>query len=201
LTTCIARKSVTQIKKTKSGSSIPGNANSSLVIDGIQPEEAKQVLINWIRSNLSGFLKIADPYFGVEELWILQVINEIDPACEVFVLTSKEHHSDLPQPWETGYRDHWRLQISDQDPPATEIVIAGFKSSQKSPIHDRWWITRNAGLRIGTSINSLGESRISEISQLTLSEVEEREEIINRFIMTKTREYKGEKILYSSFTL
>jgi len=34
-----------------------------------------------------------------------------------------------------------------------------------------------------------------------MSEAEERDEIIKRFVLYKVREYKGEIISYSSFTL
>ena len=77
----------------------------------------------------------------------------------------------------------------------------GAKAGGESPIHDRWWLTKDSGIRIGTSINSLGITRISEISYLTREEAAEREQLIKRYLNKVEREHRGERLLYTSFTL
>jgi len=173
----------------------------SRVLEGASTHEAREIIIRWLKEKLSDFLFIADGYFGIEDLWILHEINAVNPNCRVYILTSKEHNEQYRQPWQEEYMNYWRLHISQQEPPPTEIVIVGLKSSGKSPIHDRWLITRDSGLRIGTSLHSIGETRISEITELSRSEANEREVQIRRFVIEKEPMYNGEKILYNSFTL
>ena len=196
----IAKKSSSQIKITKTHSKKIGGETSQ-IIGEMNIEEARQIITKWLKANISDYLLIADGYFGYEELWVLQVVNTINPKCQIHILTSRDHNKKTSQPWERTYQEFWRMNISDQDPPPTEVIILGLKSSGKSPIHDRWWITKGAGLRIGTSLNNLGESRISEISDLSSDEIDEREQIIKQFAISKVREYKSEKIDYSTFTL
>ena len=197
----IAQKSLDQMKKGKLSLSITND--DSVIIENNDQEEAKQRLTEWLRAKLGEYLIIADGYFGLDELWILQTIKTFKPNCNVQILTSKNHldQSKIQQPWDDAYREYWKLQISDQDPPPTEIVIVGIKSTGKSPIHDRWWLTDEAGLRIGTSLNDLGDSRISEISYLSKEESQDREQLVLRYVEKKDREFSGEKLLYSSFTL
>jgi hypothetical protein len=173
----------------------------SRVLEGSSTYEAREMIIRWLKEKLSDYLIIADGYFGIEDLWILHEINAINPNCRVYILTSKEHNEQYRQPWQEEYMTHWRLHISQQEPPPTEVVVVGLKSSGKSPIHDRWWVTKNSGLRIGTSLHSIGETRISEITELSRPEASEREAQIRRFVIDKEPMYNGEKILYNSFTL
>jgi len=194
----IAEKSTTQLKNAKT--SIKKQTNSSILVVDKSPDEAKKILIEWINNNLGDEFFIADAYFGVEELWILQIIKGVNSDCKVIILTSKEHNNKLSNP-ENDYHDYWRLNISDQEPPLTEIVFADMGFKGQSPIHDRWWISGNNGLRLGTSMNGYGGRRISDISILNLDEVKERTEIIKRFAITKDRYYKDEKVKYSSFTM
>lgn len=203
LTSCqliisIAKKSTSQIKNVKSFTD--EEVRNSIVVADTDPHEAKSLLTKWLKNNLGDELLIADPYFGLDELWILQEINGINPSCRIYILTSREHNKDLVSP-ENSYIEHWRLNVSDQEPPYTEVVIAETEMSKQSPIHDRWWISGIKGLRIGTSVSGLGGRRISEIGDLSLSETEEREEIIKRFVIRKERIYQGEKIRYLTFTL
>jgi hypothetical protein len=156
--------------------------------------------LGWQSKELNGYLKICDPYFGPSDLDILQTIRSIAPNCEVFILTSKKNQGqgDLHQ----LYMDYWKFNISDQDPPETTIVIAGTRSQGVLPIHDRWWITRgNKGLRIGTSYNSLGLGRESEISVLSERKAEEREIEVDKFLSRKEKEYNGERLIYTTFDL
>jgi hypothetical protein len=194
----IAEKSTTQMKIAKSISK--ELSNTSVVLIDADPEEAKSILKKWLKDNVVDDLYIADPYFGLEELWVLQEIKGINPNCKIYILTSREHNKGLVAP-ESSFQEYWRINVSDQDPPPTEIIIAETNSSKLSPIHDRWWVSGEAGLRIGTSLNALGGYRISEIGSLSISEAEERGEIIKRFVIQKIRDYKGERIRYSSFTM
>jgi hypothetical protein len=194
----ISQKSNEQIKIAKS--SIKEANKSSVVIVDMESDDAKAILTNWIRTHVDNELYIADGYFGMEDLWVLQVVKDVNSDCKVYILTSKAHNEKLISPGDQ-YPEYWRLNISDQETPPTEVVIVSATSSGSSPIHDRWWISGKAGIAMGTSINGLGGGRISEIRDLSIEEAEEREEIIKRFVINKIREYKGNKIRYLAFTM
>ncbi len=181
---------------------IRSSAQESIVIRAGEREKAIRFLKDWFEREVRDYLKICDPFFGPDDLGVLQLLRSVNPTCRVYILTSKKHHDDIPAPWEDTYRTHWRLKVSEQqDPPDTEVVVVGIKSGGEPPIHDRWWLTRGAGIRIGTSFGSLGISKESEISYLTEEEARTRESEVDRYLQRIEREHLGEKLLYTLFTL
>lgn len=120
--------------------------------------------------------------------------------CQVEILTSQEHHREVEKPWGQTYREFWRTKISsDQEPPATRIVIVGTKSG-KLPIHDRWWLTKAAGLRMGPFAH-LGITRTSEISHLNPDKVEALKEEVEQYLRLIAIEYDNQRLKYDAFTL
>jgi hypothetical protein len=130
-------------------------------------------------------------------------MRSIDAACRVFVLTSKKQqlNDGLVVPCDEAYRSHWRLSVSDQDPPYAEIVIVGTESHGDSPIHDRWWLTHGSGLCMGTSLNSLGITKSSDLRILSMQESETREKEVDKYLHREKREHNNERLFYSLFTL
>lgn len=165
--------------------------------------EAIRYLANWIDQNVGEYLKICDPFFGPEELEFLKPLLSISEECEVQILTSRRHQVQerIPVPWDDAYRTYWRVNVSDLDPPDTRIVVVGAHPSGSSPIHDRWWVTGGGGLRIGTSLNSLGRGKESEIAVLTEHEAQSREVEIDEYLQFTRRDHNGERLRYEAFTL
>ena len=99
------------------------------------------------------------------------ILLSANSKCKVQILTSKQHHDNehISSPG-SEYLEQWR-RISDQEPPDTEIVIVGTESSGKSPIHDRWWLTKGGGLKVGTSFNSLGITQDSTVTRIPNIEI------------------------------
>jgi hypothetical protein len=147
-------------------------------------------------------LKICDPFFGPNDLELLQIIRAINPSCQIQILTSKKHQDNekIYGNLEQEYENYWRFNISDQDPPETMIAVVGTKNSGVLPIHDRWWLTNGKGLRMGTSFNSLGH-RETEISLLSLQEASEREIEVDKYLKRAEREFKGDRLIYRIFDL
>jgi hypothetical protein len=157
----------------------------------------------WIEEKVGDYLTICDPFFGPEDLDVLKLVLAIKPGVQVRIVTSLKHQAQLKvqQPYEDTYRNIWRTKIADQDPPDTEITFVGMQSSNESPIHDRWWLSNDSGLRLGTSLRSLGVGKDAELSELAAESVAIFEAIVNRLIRRETREYNGEKLKFVSFTL
>ncbi len=174
---------------------------SSLLVRPGERVAAVAFLKDWLANSLDEYLKICDPYFGPEDLEVLQWVTAVRPGAQVWVLTSAQHQRALNQPPEDAYRTHWRMRLSAADPPDTEILVIGTRQKGEFPIHDRWWVTKRAGIRMGTSLNSLGMGKDSELSLLTEREAKEREEEIDCFLRRNVKEHMGDKILYTVFTL
>lgn len=157
----------------------------------------------WLQENLRDYAKICDPFFGPEELDVLRMILLTGTICNVSVLTSArhQHQSAVTQPWDQAYRNHWRTRVSDQEPPETDLVIVGTKGGGDLPIHDRWILTRGSGLRLGSSLNSIGKTRHSEISVLSADEAQELENIVDAYLMRQKRDHEGERLQYTIFNL
>jgi hypothetical protein len=181
---------------------IRSSEQESVVIRAGERDKAIQFLKDWFEHEVHDYVKICDPFFGPDDLGVLQLLRSTNPTCKVYILTSKKRHDNIPAPWEDTYRTCWRLRVSEQqDPPDTEVVVVGVRSGGEPPIHDRWWLTRGAGIRIGTSFESLGIGKESEISYLAEGEARIREAEVDRYLQRIEREHLGEKLLYTLFTL
>jgi len=198
----MAARSLTGLKQGKDRAVRAANGTSHLIRAG-ERERALQFLKSWFESKVQNYLKICDPYFGLEDLEVLQLLRSVNPNCQVQILTSRRHQEDsgVVQPWGEAYSAYWRTHISDQDPPNTEIFFVGTAPGGQLPVHDRWWLTSGCGLRCGTSFNGLGHSRDSEISLLSPEEAEVFEQEVDQYLLRKKREHRGERLLYTMSVL
>jgi hypothetical protein len=147
------------------------------------------------------YLTICDTFFGPEDLEILRLILALKPTIKVRILTSLKHQKqeNVPEPYSHSFTQHWRT-ISAQDPPDTEITLVGTKSGD-SPIHDRWLLTADSGLRMGTSYRSLGVAKDAELSEIAPQTAAAFEQLVNGYLRRDVREHRGEKLSYQAFSL
>ncbi|WP_421938672.1 hypothetical protein [Pedobacter sp.] len=167
----------------------------------IKPKSREQTfnfIKNWILENVEEFIIIADPFFEKQDLELLKIINEIDVSVDVDILGSKDYFiSDV----EDEYRNYWK-SICDEEPPFVNVTFCRTQSSSEPPFHDRWIITKNSGLRIGTSVNSVGYKKDSEISVMKPNEaLRIREDTLNEYITRRKKEFNNERLYYKSFSL
>ncbi|MGE4532036.1 MAG: hypothetical protein AB7C98_12090 [Acidithiobacillus sp.] len=171
----------------------------SLTHSAGEREKALQRLKEWA-SKATGFIKITDPYFGLEELELIKLIRDENPEIKITILTSRENQKEIQQPWDESYGAHWRLKVSDADSGYVQIVVIGKGSSGGHPIHDRWWLSENSGLRLGTSTNGLG-LRLSEISKISDGELPNMINEVDKLIFRQVRMIENENLSHSSFYL
>ncbi len=178
-------------------------ATDSIFIRSGERDKAIAFLKQWLKENSSSCIKICDPFFGPGDLPILQLIRTINRECTVNIVTSKKHQvkESVSQPWADTYRAYWRMEVSDQDPPQTEIIIVGTAKTGESPIHDRWLVAQGKGIRFGTSFQSFGVGKGSEISILSEESAIMLETEADRYIQRTEREHLGENLSYDLFTL
>jgi hypothetical protein len=178
-------------------------AEDGIVIRQGERAPAIQFLVGWMQKNLGNGIKICDPYFGPEELEVLRLIQETNPNCHVQILTSLSHQPIVgaDETLQSLYDNYWRYRLSDQLPPDTDIVVVGINPRGGSPIHDRWWITESSGLRLGTSFNSIGVGKTSEISVISSELLSERETEIDQYLERRRRDSRGNELSYKLFRL
>ena len=90
--------------------------------------------------------------------------------------------------------------VCSQDPPETDVIAISNFENTKGVIHDRWLITKGRGLSLGTSFKSLGEGKLSEVSEMDPGRASIVEATLDQFI-TRQRIVDGLKMGYVSFTL
>lgn len=140
------------------------------------------------------YVKVHDPYFGPADINLLKTVPM---DARVTIVTSTK---DVLEGSEREcFRREWRA-ASSQDPPQTGIFI--YRTERKgTPIHDRFILCENAGLWIGTSVNSLGrkDTHIKFLSKEEKHKVET--ETVDRLVSSPPLYHEGERLRRTIFTL
>jgi len=180
-------------------------SESSVLITPGEKKLAEDYLINWIKEkNLVNRIFICDPYFTLEELDYIQLLKSVNDDLSFTVITSRQAHDSkgIKGDLSALYDAYWKNNISDQEPPDIKVIVIGTSTHGLTPIHDRWILTdTNEGLRLGTSLNSLGVSKESEISVLDEGSGLIVREVLNKYINEDEKEFKGEKLKYNTFSM
>lgn len=162
---------------------------------------ALRILREWVSDHVSNRLVICDQYFGPGQIDALNLVQSVAPDCKIEVLSSEKHHREKnAMNLKEAYTMAWRKKY-DQEIPNLQIVVAGKQdSTKKSPIHDRWWLSEQSGLRIGTSFNGLGQSQ-SSIGLLDESERARKINEVEQYLVRKNRDHDGVKVSYQTAVL
>ena len=153
-----------------------------------------------MEKNLEEHITIVDPYFGPDDLWTVRLVMEVNPDVVVRIVTRRPPKESVGEvEGSQTYDAAWR-SLCDQTPPQTEIIRVGLVQSAKVPFHDRWIITKGSGIRLGSSINSIG-NRLSEISALGGEDLERVRFAVEGFLTRTNRELGGERVVYELFEL
>ena len=133
-----------------------------------------------------------------EDLQILKIIQDKGEDLKINFLTCRKPNFED----ETSFEDYWSSN-SDQKPPFTNFTFCYLPDKPDFRIiHDRWILSKNSGLKLGTSLNSLGKGKESEISILTPNiAMNTLQETINQYLNKERMEYDGKKIKYSTFSI
>lgn len=197
-----ARASGVQKRVTDYGGSLV-ETRSAVVVRPNERQIGLSFIGDWLRVTNSESIEICDPYFGPGDLDLLLLIARYRPKAEISILTSEKHHRALKidGPLDEWYRERWRIDVADQRPPNTTVVVVGTASSGEFPVHDRWILGSDSGIRLGTSYGAIGRNRVSELSILDAVAAKELERVVQPFLTLSKREYNGERLKYQVFTL
>jgi hypothetical protein len=175
------------------------NANNThLIVKPGDRDLAINFIKRWIKLNCVDYVKICDPYFGVNDLELIKEMFLINPELSFTILSECDNSDSSAN--SRKYQEKWN-EICDQKPPHIKIIQVGYQKNTGSvkllsPNHDRWYISHQSGLRLGTSFNSLGIGKNSEVSVMGIEEAKRIEaQIFDRYIQ-KTEKYHLEKRLF-----
>lgn len=146
----------------------------------------------WFGQEVSEFLIICDQYFGPRNFAYPYATSSCTTIMQGISLNKLgKNNSSMrscvnPGMTITGIIGG-RMSAQFQNPPETDIIVVGTQSG-KTPIHDRWWLTKGAGIAIGTSLNSLG--RYEYIGDFSNEPSTGRGETRNRGTVSASK-YKG----------
>jgi len=144
---------------------------------------------DWLQTNVHEYVKICDPYFDFDQLWVLK---SIPTNVEVKIVTTGEQLGlKRNSKSDTNLYDRDRLKqeksrlasqldnawksISQHASPPTLFVIHSTVFGADEEFHDRFITTANAGLSIGSSLNGLGNKEFA-ITILGTADVQHVEE-------------------------
>jgi hypothetical protein len=178
------------------------SSGRSLLVTPESREQAMHVLTAWLMQNLGDEVLIHDPYFGPDDLQWLQLLRTANPGCVITFMTSRKCQPEVSGSLtlEDLYEVAWR-KLFDQRPPKAEMVIIGGEKSKASPIHDRWLVSGQAGLRFGSSLNHLGVVKDSEISEMSAEDAVQKRAEIDAYLTRDKTEHHGEPLRLSRFWL
>jgi hypothetical protein len=199
---CDALRVVSQMPVARVPAQSGGGEQSLLVREGDR-EIAIRFIQDWLATMEANDIVICDPYFGSDELFVLHLALQTKNERTYRILTSELHliSARIAQPWQQSFQSFWKSALSStQDPPPTQVIVAGTEPDGKPPFHDRWILCEKGGLNLGTSINSLGRT-LSNIQVISSEEAQVKLGELDPFTSQRQRFHQGKRVRYSSFTL
>lgn len=176
------------------------NERAGTIRDG-ERAQFLEMVSNWARTHNGSLIRLSDPYFGPAEIDILKLIFENAPDSSFRVAVSKKHlrEQGIVSP-EDAFAEAWTTSY-DFSPPPTEFAVAGLAKDGQHPIHDRWIVTENGGLSIGSSIKSMGSGRTSDVTILDSASSTEKCVEIDKIFMGQIPLVAGSTVRATRFNL
>jgi hypothetical protein len=184
--------------------SVSQKSDKQIVVGSMEEGKAVNFIKSWVSSKSNGDLLIIDPYFSIEDIKVIGEAIGKDPDFEIKILTGLDRKKDLLEHSDDisdSVNIYWEENVISGPLPEIEFLFVGAQSKRDQlPIHDRWWISGNSGIRAGTSICGFGK-KISEITILDSDEVASIEQMISGYLTKKQKVFEGKRVKYASETV
>ncbi|RIV20565.1 ATP-binding protein [Fibrisoma montanum] len=170
--------------------------NSFLAQPGTR-EAAMKYIGSIIKSSASKEIYIVDPYFSINDITFIKNISEWSYDSKLYVLTSVEAKEEFSN---YSFTQAWNNISSEKTPNA--LFVKASNQFKETPFHDRWilLLDKKIGIRLGTSIKSIGIKKVSDISLMNEDDVLERyENVVLPLMIHRVREYEEHLVKYESF--
>jgi len=181
---------------------LEGPRISGLVAGADERDKVFEFIRNWCVEQDPKVITVCDPYFGPAELDMIELISWALPNVSFKIITAIGHQDreGVAQPYKESYRRAWR-SITDRDAPFADVTLIGEVGTGKSPIHDRWILAHNSGLTLGTSANSIGRTKLSQVRQLGPDEASEVLRRLEPVLLRSARVFENYRVEFESFLL
>lgn len=177
------------------------NDSNDGMIYGGQKSKGLMKIINWYSSHPFDTIRIIDPYFHPEDLFIIKSLMDINNDLKCSILTNNDSGETLNDVFQKGW-----YKFADVITGRIEIRTCCYEDNTKNtPWHDRWWIVYNGetdeyhGIRLA-SPSTLGV-RISEISEMDDNAINSANLIFNRFFINMQQRYENRRLIYEETKL
>lgn len=166
-----------------------------------QGDEGIRKLVEWYKDHPCDVLRIIDPHFHAEDLFIIKMLMDVNNDLKCFILTHKGDDEPLNDVFQKGWN-----AVSAELPGRIEVKSCRYEEQhEKAPFHDRWWLLYDAdkdvyyGDRM-SSISTFG-SRITEISEMEPDAIKSAMYYFNRFFVDMVLRDEERKLEYEETRL
>ncbi len=166
-----------------------------------QSEKGVQELMTWYKKHPMDILRIIDPYFHPEDMFIIKMMMDLNNDLKCSLLTHNQKQETVDEVFQKG----WNLYSSEL-PGRIEVKSCCYQDQpEKAPFHDRWWLLYDAekdvyfGKRMA-SPSTFG-SRITEISDMDETAINSVMKIFNRFFVNMVPKNEERKLKYDETLL
>lgn len=177
------------------------NDENDTIIHVGQADKGVKKLVDWYKNNQLDILRIIDPHFHGEDLFIIKLFMDINNNLKCFILTNNEEKDSLNDVFQSG----WNL-VSAELPGRIEIKSCCYEDQpEKAPFHDRWWILydidkdKYQGIRMA-SPSTFG-SKITEISNMSDEAISSAMKVFDRFFLNMVPKNEERKLKYEETRL
>ena len=177
-----------------------GDDNPNFIPVG-ETEQGLNNIVEWYKEHPVGVLRIIDPWFHAEDLYIIKALMDLNEDLRCYILTLNMSDATLDE----VYQDGWN-SISSNLPGRIEVKSCCYESEpKKSPIHDRWWILYDRdndqyfGRRMASP--SVMGTRITEMSDMDEEAVNSTMKIWDRFFNNQIKRLEGRELIYDETIL
>ncbi|MBL0939678.1 MAG: ATP-binding protein [Gemmatimonadaceae bacterium] len=175
---------------------------SNLVVSAVHEiAKAEAKLFAWLQSVGSEPIIIVDPFFKPDDLGYVVKARQNCPDAPIRILTGLQqgYSFENASAFKEALMVQWRRFSAE---PAQDIIVAVYmtEASRKCPFHDRWWLSTNSGMRLGTSSSGIG-NRIAEISELADNELRNLQDNCLPYSRLEARFFQDERLLRQIISL
>lgn len=166
-----------------------------------QTDEGVKRILEWYKEHPVDVLRIIDPYFHGEDLYIIKLLMDINNDLKCFILTHNSTTETLNDQFQNGWNTY-----SAELTGRIEVKSCSYEDQpNKTPIHDRWWLLYddNSDAYYGKRMSSPSTfgSRITEISDVNSESVESVKLMFNRFFVNMVSKDEERKLNYEETML
>ena len=178
-----------------------GKDEYSSMIQVGQADKGVQTLLSWYNEHPLSILRIIDPHFHAEDMYIIKMLMDMNNDLKCFLLTHNQKHNSVNEVFQKG----WNLYSSEL-PGRVEVKSCCYQEQpEKAPFHDRWWLLYDSdndtffGKRMA-SPSTFG-SRITEISDMDEAAINSAMKVFNRFFVNMVPKIEEDRLIYDETIL